>query len=70
MIANNGLGSIRTKCQQQLCKDANNTVLIENNEVAPDWGCNPFSSYSIVFKKNRIASVIAEFLLTLGVNRS
>ena len=26
----------------QLCGNTNNTVLIENNGVSPDWGCNPF----------------------------
>ena len=37
-----------TKCQ--LCDDA------------PEWGCNPFSSVSIDFNENRIASIIAELL--------
>ena len=31
---------------------------MENNEVAPDLGCHPFSSDSIVFNENSIASVI------------
>ena len=26
----------------QISDDASNTVLIENNGVTPDWGCNPF----------------------------
>ena len=59
----------------KLCHDANNIVLIENNGVTPEWGCNPFLSYSIVFNENGIASVIAELLqfvtaltLILGVN--
>ena len=47
---------------RQLYNDASDTVLIENNEVAPDWGCNPFSSDSIIFNENSIASVIAELL--------
>ena len=33
---------------RQLCDDA------------PDWGYNPFSSISIDFNENRIASIIAE----------
>ena len=36
------------------------TVLIENNGVAPDWGYNPFLSNSIVFNEDGIASIIAE----------
>ena len=59
------LGPIYTKHQlgiqlQQRCDDACDSVLIEYNGVAPEWGCNPFSSDSTVFNKNRIASVIAE----------
>ena len=46
----------------QLCDDACYSVLIENNGVAPDLGCNPFSSDSIIFNENSIASVIAELL--------
>ena len=45
---------------QQLCDDASNSVLIENNVVAPDWGCNPFSSDTVVFNENRITRMIAE----------
>ena len=30
------------------------TVLIENNGITPKWGCNPFSSDSIVFNENII----------------
>ena len=45
---------------RQLCDDVSDTVLIENNRVAPEWGCNPFSNDSIVFNKNIIASIIAE----------
>ena len=37
---------------QQLCDDASNTVLIENNGVAPDWSCYPFLSNSIVINEN------------------
>ena len=53
---------------RQRCDDACDSVLIENNGIAPDWVCNPFSSDSIVFNENRIASVIVELTLTLGVN--
>ena len=52
----------------QLCDDASNTVLIANNGVAAEWGCNPFSSNSIVFNENSIASVITEMTLMLVVN--
>ena len=27
---------------RQHCDDASDTVFIENNRVAPEWGCNPF----------------------------
>ena len=45
---------------RQLCNDASDSVLIENNGVALGWGYNPFSSDSIVLNDIRIASVIAE----------
>ena len=45
---------------QKPCDDASDTVFIENNGVTPEWGYNPFSSDSIVFNENIIASVIAE----------
>ena len=54
------LGPIYTKRQRQRSDDTYDSVLIENNGVAPEWGCNPFSSDSTVFNENRIASVIAE----------
>ena len=53
---------------QQLCDDATDTVLIENNGVAQKWVATPIWSDSIVFYENIIASVIAELSLTLGVN--
>ena len=34
--------------------------LIENSEVSPEWGGNPFSSDSIVFNENVIANVIID----------
>ena len=36
---------------QQLCHDAIDTALIENNGVPPEQGCNPFSSDFIVFNE-------------------
>ena len=44
---------------RQLCDDASDSVLIENNGVAPEWGCYPFLSDSTDFNENRITSVIA-----------
>ena len=38
----------------QLCNDISDSVLIENNGVTPEWGCNSFSSDSIVFIENII----------------
>ena len=46
---------------RKLCDDTSDPVLIENNGVTPELGCNPFSSDSIVFNENSIASIIAEF---------
>ena len=63
------LGPVYTKRQRQRCDDACDSVLIENNGVTPEWVCNPFSSDSTVFNKNRIASIITALTLTLGVNR-
>ena len=45
---------------RQLCDDTSDTVLIENNGVAPEWGCKPYLSDSIIFSENSITSVIAE----------
>ena len=53
---------------RQLCDDASNTVLIKNYGVTIDWGCNPFSSDSIVFNEKSVTSIIAELTLALGVN--
>ena len=64
-----GLGLVYTKCQRQCCDDACDSNLIENNRVAPEWICNPFSSDSTDFNENKIASLIAALTLTLGVNR-
>ena len=49
---------------RQLCDDASDTALVENNGVTPDLGCNPFWSNSIGFNQ----SLVAALTLTLGVN--
>ena len=58
----------------QLCDDTSDSLLIENNGVAQEWGCNPFSSDYIVFNENRITSVtsvvVRALTLSLGVNGS
>ena len=36
------------------------SVLIEGNGVTSDWVCDPFLSYYIVFKENRMASIMAQ----------
>ena len=54
------LRPVYTKRQYQRCNNASYTVLIENNRVAPEWGCNPFLSDSIVFNEDIVASVITE----------
>ena len=36
---------------RQVCDDANDPGLIENNEVASEWGSNPFWKDSIVFNQ-------------------
>ena len=36
------------------------SVIIENNGVAPELVCSPFSNDFIVFNENNINSVIAE----------
>ena len=35
------LGPVYSKLQRQLCDDARNSVLIENNGVTPGWGLQP-----------------------------
>ena len=40
--------------------DASDTVLNENNGVAPKWCCIQFPSDSIIFKENGTTSIIAE----------
>ena len=37
-----GLHQATESALQQLRNETSDTVLIENNGVAPDWGCNPF----------------------------
>ena len=53
------LGSVYAEGQHQYSDDIGNTAQIENNGLAPEWDCNPFSSNSIVFDQSSIASVIA-----------
>ena len=43
------LGPVYTKRQRPRCDNASTSVLIESNGIAPEWGCNPFSSDPIVF---------------------
>ena len=43
---------------RQYYSDNSDTVLIENNGVASEWSCNQFSSNSIVFSENSIASIV------------
>ena len=54
------LGPVYTKRQRQR-RDNSAMILfsLKNNRAAPEWVCNPFSSDSIDFNENRIASVIA-----------
>ena len=42
---------------RQLCNDTSDTILIENNGVTPEWGCNQFSMFSI--RTVLLASIIA-----------
>ena len=44
----------------QLCDDASDSIHIKNNGVAPEWGCNLFSSDSTDLNENKIASIIAK----------
>ena len=53
---------------QQLCDDACNSVVNENNGVTPEWDSNQSSNDSTDFNENRIVSVIAALTLTLSVN--
>ena len=47
-----GLQQVSVSTLRQLSDDASDSVLIESNGVAPEWGCNPFSSNSIVTVRN------------------
>ena len=51
---------IRVKEALRVRLHASNIALIENNGVAPDWGCDPFSNDSILFNDNSIISIIEE----------
>ena len=58
------LGPVYTKRQRQCWDNSAMTLAIllslKTMESLQNWGCNPFSSASIVFNENRIASVITE----------
>ena len=60
------LGPVYTKRQRQCWDNSAMTLAIllslKTMESLQNWGCNPFSSASIVFNENRIASVITELL--------
>ena len=45
---------------QQVCDNASDTGLIENNKATPESGLNSFLSDSIVYNENSITSIIAE----------
>ena len=61
-------GSVYTERQHQLCDDASDTALIENNEVAPKWIATLIWSNSIVVNQDSIASVIPALMLTWALN--
>ena len=44
------LGPIYTKRQRQRCDDACDSVLIENNRVAPEWGLQPIFKRLLCFQ--------------------
>ena len=57
--------SLRIQCNSPALFCYTKHQLYDN---APEWGCNPFSSVSIDFNENRIASIITELIVMLGVN--
>ena len=58
------LGPFTPNIKSQLCNDASDSAVIENNRVTTEWDCNPFSSDSIVFNENSITRIIAVSSLT------
>ena len=54
------LHQVSVSMLQELCNDASDTVLIENNGVASEWVATPFWSDSIVFNENSVANTIPE----------
>ena len=50
---------------RQCCNDTSDTVLIENNRVASEWGCSPFWSNCIVFNQTSITDAQCKQALTL-----
>ena len=57
----NAKGPFTPGISDQHCNDASNAAVIENNGVTLEWVFNSFSSDSIVFNENGIASVIKQF---------
>ena len=45
---------------RQLCDYTSDTILIEINGLALEYGCSPFLSDSIVFNENSITSIIPD----------
>ena len=45
---------------RQLCDDASDTALIENNVMSRKWVATTLRNKSIVFNENGIASIIVE----------
>ena len=61
---------VSTSTLRECYNDAGDSVLIENNGVAPECGGNPFSINYTVFNENIIASVIVALMPTLSVNQA
>ena len=59
------LHQVSASTLRQRCDDASDTVLMENNGVAPEWGCNQSLRDITVLCNCR---VVAMLMLTLGVN--
>ena len=53
---------------RQLCDDANDSVLIENNRVTAGWDFNSFLVTPLISMRIELSSLMAELSLTLSVN--
>ena len=53
---------LRILAIKALLRQSSASALRQLSDDAPEWGCNPFSSVSIDFNENRIASIMAELL--------